>query len=403
MKYSDIQRIQEAGLISAEQRQRIIDHFGLKEDASRVLAILSLIGGVLAVAGILLLIGANWDEIPRGVKVAAGLVLMAGAYAGGFWLRDRRGDYPKAGEALLLLGSGMFLANIALVGQIYHLSSRLPNAFLLWWLGIAALPWILRSLPQHALALGAFIGWFGSELWDSGSWFYCGNGPFPLLLLALLGLVFYGGGLCLRRSAWREFAGITERLGLLLFFVLQVPLIIGEAARGFGDKGLGVQAGEVLFPVLALVGLGLVATGLGRDARLSLQWRWTWGGALAASVGLLAAAGFGPESWRENLYVGGWHASAISCLAALTLFVVALLLVNVGVADGSKFSVNLGVSLIAADVILTYFTLIGSMAQTGLIFLVSGVFLIAFGIYLEKRRRVLLGRLRVASGTFSPE
>jgi len=48
----------------------------------------------------------------------------------------------------------MFLANIALVGQIYHLSSRPPNAILLWLGGIIALPWILRSKGStHPVAL----------------------------------------------------------------------------------------------------------------------------------------------------------------------------------------------------------------------------------------------------------
>jgi uncharacterized membrane protein len=74
------------GLITDEQRQKIIEHFQLKEDGGgKFLAIVSIIGAVLIAAGITLLIAAHWNEIPRGVKIAAGLLLMLG------FPRGRRG------------------------------------------------------------------------------------------------------------------------------------------------------------------------------------------------------------------------------------------------------------------------------------------------------------------------
>ena len=169
MKYADIQKLYETRLITDEQRQRIVEHFKLKEDSNRFLAIISFVGAVLVAAGIVLLIASNWDAIPRGVKLAAGLALMLGAHGAGWWLREVRQDYRKTGEALHLAGSLLFLGNIALVGQIYHLVSRPPNAILLWWLGIAALPWLLKSEVQHLLVLLAFGIWFGMEANTPGS------------------------------------------------------------------------------------------------------------------------------------------------------------------------------------------------------------------------------------------
>jgi len=192
MTHADIEKLHEAGLITEEQRQKIIEHFQLKGDGgNKFLAIVSIVGAVLITAGIILLISAHWNEIPRGVKIAAGIALMLGAHAGGWWVRGSgtgilpvrfsadgspvpqkltgkmpvplSGKYRKTGEALHLIGSGLFLANIALIGQIYNIVSRPPNAFLLWWLGIAALPWLLRSKAQHVLLLLAFGIWFGLE------------------------------------------------------------------------------------------------------------------------------------------------------------------------------------------------------------------------------------------------
>src|SRR5262249_2670997 len=147
MKRGDIEKIRQAGLITVEQETRIIEHFKLAEESSRFLTVVSIIGAVLVACGITLLIAANWQEIPRGLQIGAGLVLMLGADAFGWFLRERKG-YLKSGEALHLGGSGLFLANIALIGQIYNISTRPPNAFLLWWVGIAALPWLLRSKAQ---------------------------------------------------------------------------------------------------------------------------------------------------------------------------------------------------------------------------------------------------------------
>ena len=91
MKTEDIQKIHAAGLITAEQRDRIIAHFDLKEETGKFLVIISFVGAVLIAAGIALLIAAHWNEIPRGVKIVAGLALMLGAHAGGWWLRESHG------------------------------------------------------------------------------------------------------------------------------------------------------------------------------------------------------------------------------------------------------------------------------------------------------------------------
>jgi hypothetical protein len=50
---------------------------------SKLLTELSITGAVLAVCGVALLIAADWQKIPRGVKIAAGTLLMIGACAGG--------------------------------------------------------------------------------------------------------------------------------------------------------------------------------------------------------------------------------------------------------------------------------------------------------------------------------
>jgi uncharacterized membrane protein len=399
MNYGDIQKLHDAGLITGEQRDKIVGHFNLKEDGNKFLAIVSIVGAVLITAGITLLISAHWDEIPHGVKITTGILLMLGAHGGGWWVREVHGKYQKTGEALHLVGSCLFLANIALIGQIYNIVSRPPNAFLLWWLGIAALPWLLRSKAQHVLLLLAFGIWFGLEVNERGGWIYCGNDERQLLLYSLLGLIYLGAGWLLRHGAFANFAPPTEKLGLLAFLVFFYPLTWKDA--------FGWRSGDInnwVFPALGLLAVILLMLGLKNLRSLTTQWRWTWFGALFGMMLFMATAWFG--LW-QNDYSGGthyyWGQSWTYLTATLALFVFCLLQIQVGLQERSPFLVNLGVVFIALDIFAAYFSLFGSMARTGLMFLISGVFLIVFGVYLEKKRRKLMKQIKSPPEGLPPE
>jgi len=404
MKYGDIQKLHDAGLITDEQRQKIIGHFNLKEDGgNNFLAIVSIIGAVLIAAGIALLISAHWNEIPRGAKIAGGLALMLGAHASGWWLstlrsspatedgREVQGKYRKTGEALQLIGSCLFLANIALIGQIYNIVSRPPNAFLLWWLAIAALPWLLRSKAQHVLLLLAFGIWFGLEINQRDSVIFCGSDEHQLMVYALLGLIYLGAGYCLRMTKFFEFAGVTEALGLLAFLIFVYPLTWKDFYGGWENH----EIQKWFFPALGALALLLPATGLKNLTGLARQWRWTWFAALLGMTLFMATVWFG--CWQlgsvssPSFY---WGESWSYLAGTLALFVFCLLQIQVGLQERSPFQVNLGIIFIALDIIAAYCDLLGSMARAGLMFVVSGVFLILFGVYLEKKRRGLMKQIK---------
>jgi uncharacterized membrane protein len=391
MKYSDIQMLHEAGLITDEQRQKILERFELKEDSGgKFTAIISILGAVLVAAGITLLISAHWHEIPRGVKIALGLLLMLGFHAGGWWLREVRREYRKIGEALHVIGSCLFLANLALLGQIYNIVSRPPDVFLLWWLGIAALPWLLRSKTQHVLLLLAIGLWFGVEVNQHGCCICCAS-EHQILLYALLGLVCLGAGYCLRRTTFFEFAAVTEGLGVLAFLLFAYPLTL-KTFYVPEDP----EMRRWLFPALAVFALLVLALGLKNVQALTSQWRWTWFAALSGMTGFMASVWYG--LWQTG-YAGGSghdHGEYSWCylIAALVLFVFCLVQVQVGLLVRSPFLVNLGVTFIGLDIVAAYFDLLGSMARTGLMFVVSGVFLVLFAVLLEKTRRVLTKRIK---------
>jgi len=391
MKINDIERIHDAGLIADDQRRKIIEHFQLAEEGgNKFLTIVSILGGVLIVSGIILLVAAHWDGIPRGVKIAGGIALMLGAHAGGWWLREVNGQYRKTGEALHLAGSGLFLANIALLGQIYNLASRPPNAFLLWWAGMAALPWLLRSKAQHVLCLLAFSIWFGLEVNERG-WLFCGDDIRQLLLYSMLGLCYLGAGWILRRGAFADFAGITEKFGLLLFLAFLFPTAWKDCFSSFGT-----ETNRWVLPAMGLLALAALIIGATNLRELTRQWRWTWLAALAGMATFMASVWFGCWQLASNSGVRHyyWMEQWNYVPGVLALFVYCLIQIQVGLQRGSPSLVNLGVAFIALDIIAAYLDLFGSMAFTGLMFLLSGVFLIVFGVYLEKKRRKLMKQIR---------
>jgi len=387
MKYADIQKLRDAGFITDEQGQKIIGHFQLKENGGgKFLAIVSIIGAVLIAAGITLLIAAHWNEIPRGIKIAAGLLLMLGFHAGGWWLREVQGKYRKTGEVLHLIGSCLFLANIALIGQIYNIVSRPPNTFLLWGVGIAALPWLLRSAAQFALLLLAIGIWFGVEINDATSLIRFDDEQ-QVLAYALLGLVFTGFGFLLRRSANKDFSVVAETFGLLAFTLFSYPLTwSGFLSWGYRHAELNPW----LLPALGTFAVLLIALGCRNLTTLPPQWRVTWGATLAGAAALLVAANFVPQ---QNEWHWFGRMTPLNTVAAIAFFIYGLLQVQVGVQERSRFLVNLGVTLIALDIIATYFGLFGSMAFTGMMFVISGTFLILFAVFLEKKRRALMKQI----------
>jgi uncharacterized membrane protein len=386
MKASDIQRLHEAGLISDDQRRAIIERFKLDRESNKLLVILSIIGALLVGSGIILLIASNWDSIPRLLKLVVGLALLLSAHGGG-WAMARKGSHPIVTEALHLIGSGMFLANIALVGQIYHLSSRPPNAILLWLGGIIALPWILRSKAQHILSLCVFGLWIGLELNQPDSLLFFDGEARQFVFYAMLGLVFAGLGLLLARTRFADFGPATEKFGLLTLHIASYPLTLGLFyGSGKAAPGAWTLCGIVTVLAVAL----LLSAALHPRQTLNAQWRWVW---TLAQGSLLALAWMGltmkvEENWSElHRYVGAhW-------IAVPVLFIFCMVQTQVGLIRRSPWMVNLAIAFLALHITTAYFQLFGSMQTTGMMFVITGVFLIGLGIYLERKRRVLMKRM----------
>lgn len=398
MKVSDIQRIRDAGLISDAQCRSIVAHFRLDQEGNRFLFILAIFGGLLVSAGVILLVAANWEAIPRAVKLVTGVVLLVATHgAGWYWGRGGEHGRPVLAEALYLVGAGLFLANIALVGQTYHLSSRSPNGILLWWIGIAPLAWILRSRLQYVLLLSAIVLWLGLELNEPGGWIYFRGEARQSMFYLLVGVAAAAAGPLYLGTRYPEFAGPTEKLGLLFIHLASFPLTVGF----FYGSGLVTTAGWVLCGIVTVASLVAVGWTTGRDAAVggNRQWGWVWAGCLG---GILALAWSGllvehRSRWSSLRVDVGFHWVAIPAL-----FAFCLIQARVGVLRSSRFMVNLAVAFMGLHMISAYIQLFGSMANTGLMFLLAGVGLISMAVVLERKRRSLIRQMALPAPSPTP-
>lgn len=159
------------GLIDQGTAGRLLDDVDRRGSSFSIGGILSMFAAVLIAASLLMLVAANWELIPRLVRVAGIIGLIWIFHIVAPVARSRGADRIAAGA--LVLGSAAFGGAIALIGQLYHLSGDTFSAMFLWFVVTAVSAALFRSgaltVVAGALLLVTFGGGFDSFGWDIGS------------------------------------------------------------------------------------------------------------------------------------------------------------------------------------------------------------------------------------------
>ena len=143
-----LRRWREAGLIDDTTYARIADFL---RQAQQPVAMYALIGlGASTVGlGLISLVAANWELIPRPVKLGVDLAL---GVALALLLRQALARQSRlAREALVTLYYAFTLASLALVGQLYQLNTPTYQALVTWC--VATLPLVLLGESRFLGAL----------------------------------------------------------------------------------------------------------------------------------------------------------------------------------------------------------------------------------------------------------
>lgn len=307
----DVSRWVENGLIDQPTGEALVADAEARSPRSfNFGSVLAIMAALLLCAAILLLVAANWEAIPRLVRVAGLFAMILGFHVGGAWLKQSGSD--ALAEGCWLIAAAAFGGSIALIGQMYHLSGDPSSALLTWCAGTALAAISLRSSPLTVAAISIAIAWMVTRSLDD--W---GAVPHSYLVLAamlwlvsywtqsrparhliLLSLILY---MCLNAVHVDVAAlGVSLAIGASLLFLLSVRA--PEAVERIAQIG-GRLPVHCLFGFLA--GLALLQIELvDEGGRLALAAIATFGGITAALIlagresrmlRWVAYAGFGLE------------------------------------------------------------------------------------------------------------
>jgi uncharacterized membrane protein len=175
----EVEQWRSQGLISAEQSQQLAERYefakldGVARD--RFVVVVLGIGSVLLGLGVLTFVAANWQVIPRELKLLLLLILFVGINATGFYLWNQppsperhESGRQRLGQGLLLLGALILGANLALMGQMFHINGSSADLCIIWGLAVLGMAYGLRLTSLGALAI-LLVGmgyWIGVSGWD---------------------------------------------------------------------------------------------------------------------------------------------------------------------------------------------------------------------------------------------
>lgn len=262
----DIERWAETGFVDAATARVLASDIESRQGGGFSFATaLSMMAAALFSAALLIFIAANWEEIPRIMRVAMLSCLIVGGYVGGAVLKLR--GNAAFGEAAWIVAAAAFGASIALIGQMYHLSGDEKQAVFVWGAGTAFAAAALRSGPLTVGAAVLAIGWM--ILLVSVSW-PPDDLPVTYLLVAavLYGLSFWTDS----RTARHVLIQSLVLFGLLHFLrdeALTVPVLVAAFSAALflihylypaqAERALGLGNSLSLHALIGfLAGMGIV-------------------------------------------------------------------------------------------------------------------------------------------------
>jgi uncharacterized membrane protein len=388
------------GLVTAEAAGAIRRSVAA-EGGFKLPGLLGLFGGLLIASSMAAFVAANWELIPRLLKLAAILIGVVAALGIAARL-DSRGSRMGA-DAAASCGVLIFGAGIALIGQMYHLPADWPAGALLVALGALVVAALLRSNGALAIAFVALCAWSGGRWQESQGalqgtfflvylpalWLAWGRQNRLVHHLAVLALAFwlvmvpgdwvgrgfdYGllaYGLAISASFVALGATALDRGGLALLgcclpwglfgFVLMLDFELIRILDLYGSR-----AGRAFWANYAAYAAAFAAiaacAGLARDRRFA------WPLALALVLGLVV-----PLVFWSGLATG----LAGKVVVASLVLGSAIALVVAGVTGGVRRLTLAGSGMFGLAILILLWQTIGTLLDQSLFFLVAGALLLA--------------------------
>ncbi len=181
---SELPYLEAQELIDASTREKLAGHYQSQmsgvanSGGSKLLSVLSIIGGVLVGLGFILLVAYNWELYSREVKTffaLAPLMVIQGIILFGKFRENRSTTFNEVTATLLCLTVG---ASMAILSQTYNIQGELDSYLKLWMLLIIPVVYALRSNMAGFIYFILTLVWVSSAQIEGGSaawfWFFGG-------------------------------------------------------------------------------------------------------------------------------------------------------------------------------------------------------------------------------------
>lgn len=224
-------------IISLQQAESICARYGIDyhnqlNRKSYGYYTLVFLGYLFVGLAVITFVGANWENIPRAVRMLGLISLTTAVNFVGYYKFSR--DEKNAAVGFFFLGGVLYGASIMLIAQIYHIGEHFPDGIFWWAAGVLPLALILESTLLMILAATLGYIWFFVE----ASLHYYPT-MFPVLLAAM-------AWHCLKaRQSNIVFMALI--LGLAIWAEYCLAWILGDLAGfSFGKEGVFLGVGLML-------------------------------------------------------------------------------------------------------------------------------------------------------------
>ena len=431
----EVRRWQDAGIVSGDQAEAIRGLYDSKNEimlrqSRKTLTVLMGLSALLVGLAALLLVGYNWDAMPRPFKLA--IIFSVVGITHGFSLYLFRKERSLLAEVGFFLGSLFYGTGIWQVAQIFHIDAHYPDGVYWWALGTLPFALLLESRLIHTLLCALLALWAGLEMFEFNHltlFFGIPSACWSLPLLSLPGMVMgyrrkspylvtlyallLGWWLSLQALVWQweemslfyfgflgilyllvgqlhgrghPFSSAYTALGLLFFCTILIPLTYHSINSDFLERTHTPEGIAISFiMVVAFLGYGGIGWGWLRRRDLDPYALSMF----AMILFLTLIASFGANWGVENL------ALLPTVLANIAMVVSALFLMFAGLHHDKGRPFAMGVLYFLLWAVLRYFDLFGDfggMPGAAAMFFLCGVVLFYVAQYWRRRKEAIHGK-----------
>jgi uncharacterized membrane protein len=330
----DLARWRQQGWVTADGAASIAADLKAHGSGIRVANVLGTLAAVLIGFAVMSFVAANWQYMPKMVRLGTIFAALWVAYLAAAALFQR--GQTGFGNAAALAGSAIFGAGIMLISQMYHMDGNAPDAMLLWSAGALVTGLILRSPPAAGFAMVLAAIWGG---WESGQrevvfWQF-------LPVWAVISAAFY----------WLKWPpGLHLSALALSLFVISLGAFLGPVNN---------------FELVLLIGLALTALSIAGE-KLQPRLHALWPNALPYALAI-AFIGFLALQFGENPSRNEFIMLSVAALA------LALAAIWWGLTSPNRGALWVGYIAFSIEILAIYQKTVGSLMGTSLFFLVAGL------------------------------